>query len=121
MFNLSSISLVNCFKREIGEIGNSLEAEVSLWVEERELHQFLESYLPKLPVIFIVSSVKLELVETLPKDAVLDSELPKLGGIVSKTLGKKCERCWNWSQSVGVNLAHPQICSRCLRIIGGGS
>jgi isoleucyl-tRNA synthetase len=36
---------------------------------------------------------------------------------VEKASGQKCERCWNWSESVGKFEAHHQVCERCYSAI----
>src|SRR3989338_8026285 len=40
-------------------------------------------------------------------------ELPGLKVWVTPAKGKKCERCWNYSERVGENKEHPGICERC--------
>ena len=32
--------------------------------------------------------------------------------------GHKCERCWTYSESVGQNAAHPDLCDRCAAVVG---
>jgi len=31
--------------------------------------------------------------------------------------GAKCQRCWNWSESVGMFTEAPEICERCYKVI----
>ena len=31
----------------------------------------------------------------------------------------KCERCWNYRETVGQDLDHPTLCDRCVRVISG--
>ena len=31
--------------------------------------------------------------------------------------GHKCERCWTYSESVGKNEAHPELCDRCAAVV----
>jgi isoleucyl-tRNA synthetase len=33
---------------------------------------------------------------------------------VARAVGKKCERCWNYSTRVGENAAWPTVCERCV-------
>ena len=33
---------------------------------------------------------------------------------VRRAIGKKCERCWNYSVHVGESEEYPTICERCL-------
>jgi isoleucyl-tRNA synthetase len=46
------------------------------------------------------------------------SELLGATIMVSKALGGKCERCWKYEESVGANLDHPDVCSRCAAVLG---
>ncbi|MCK9595138.1 MAG: hypothetical protein M0R35_05620, partial [Candidatus Omnitrophica bacterium] len=34
-----------------------------------------------------------------------------------KADGTKCERCWNYSQSVGRDPTHNRICDKCLAVV----
>ncbi|XP_027333502.1 isoleucine--tRNA ligase, chloroplastic/mitochondrial isoform X2 [Abrus precatorius] len=36
---------------------------------------------------------------------------------ISRAVGSKCERCWNYSQQVGSFLDHPTLCSRCYDVV----
>ncbi len=38
--------------------------------------------------------------------------------LVKRAGGAKCERCWNWSDSVGKNAGHPVLCARCSDVVG---
>jgi len=40
---------------------------------------------------------------------------------VSKARGKKCERCWKYSEDVGKDSAHPTVCARCSRVLREGA
>jgi len=85
-------------KREEGVIGSSLEAQVILRFKGKE-YKFYSGYQDVLREIFIVSLVTVEEAEP--------------GIVVSKAGGRKCTRCWNWSNDVGTNSEHPDICGRC--------
>ncbi len=96
-------------------IGNSLETSVCLYTENEELRQFLKNYEKDLPMIFIVSEVKLDKKIT---NVAVKSELMKHLWIECKvSQHKKCERCWNYRESVGTNKEHPLICDRCITAI----
>ncbi|MBF8251610.1 MAG: isoleucyl-tRNA synthetase [Deltaproteobacteria bacterium] len=84
-------------------IGNSLEAEVTLYVPE-ELYKFLKGYEEQLKYIFIVSNVILY-----SEDRGKPVEVT-----VAKASGQKCERCWNYDISVGASGEHPTVCNRCV-------
>ena len=46
-------------------------------------------------------------------------EIPGLVVAVDRAPGKKCERCWTWSERVGENAEHPALCERCVPVIAG--
>lgn len=92
-------------KRASDEIGNSLEAEVTLSVSESELYKLLKEYNDQLPQIFIVS--KVELANTTSETNIR----------VSHAKGDKCERCWLWSESVGKDSLYPTLCLRCTEVV----
>ena len=92
------------------QLGQSLEAKVLLDVPE-DYRQLLAEYLDLLPTYFIVSQV--ELTSDLP-DAVAAENLPGLKLQILPAEGEKCERCWNFSTSVGQDSVHPTICARCV-------
>jgi isoleucyl-tRNA synthetase len=96
-------------------IGNSLEASVNLYTENEGLWQFLKSYENDLPMIFIVSEVRLDRNST-PK-AVKGELTQELWIECSVSQHKKCERCWNFRESVGLNKDHSTICDRCIAAI----
>jgi len=87
--------------REAKLIGNSLEAQLVFRVPE-EIFDLLAEFQPDLPTVFIVSAVRVE-----------PSENKEVSITVEKAKGQKCERCWNFSPSVGQYPDHPSVCSRC--------
>lgn len=84
-------------------IGNSLEAEVTLYAP-LELYRLLKAYEGQLNYLFIVSGVILY-----SEDRGKPVEVT-----VAKAQGQKCERCWNYDSSVGANSEHATICKRCV-------
>jgi isoleucyl-tRNA synthetase len=98
-------------KRAKKEIGHSLDAKIILHVNNR-WEDFLGPYTDELPFLFIVSQV--DLVEG-GEGAVSDETLPGLSVDVEKAEGIKCQRCWNYSTSVGSVSAHPETCARCAK------
>jgi isoleucyl-tRNA synthetase len=96
--------------RKEKRIGHSLDAKVKLTVADKSRINLLQKYQDQLPTIFIVSQVELEEKGKLPPETVVEVE-------VSPAAGKKCDRCWNYSTSVGQNTIHPTVCSRCAKVI----
>ena len=95
--------------REKKEIGNSLEAEVELSVSKKEEADFLKSFNEDLPGLFLVSHV------SLAHDPSAGGESPRV--VVRRARGQKCERCWNWRETVGKEKRHPTLCHRCAEVI----
>ena len=98
------------------QLGQSLEAKILLDVPEN-YRQLMTEYLDLLPSYFIVSQV--ELTTDLPA-AVEAENVPGLKLQVLPAEGEKCERCWNFSTSVGQNSQHPTICARCAAALAAG-
>ena len=97
--------------REKKEIGNSLEAEVELSVSKKEDADFLKSFKGDLPGLFLVSGVYWGEVP------FQDAETRQVQ--VRRARGQKCERCWNWRETVGKNREHPALCHRCVDVLRG--
>ena len=88
-------------------IGASLEAKVTLSLGPDHYPLFM-SIEDMLPSVFIVSQV--ELLEEGSGVAVR----------VEHATGAKCERCWNWSETVGQDPRVPEVDARCIRQLEGG-
>jgi isoleucyl-tRNA synthetase len=94
-------------------IGHSLDARVQVAPPEA-LQTLLESHLEDLRALLIVSQI--ELVER--KALATPYESQEIGGLavgVVRATGTKCNRCWNYSDTVGTVASHPELCERCLR------
>ncbi len=88
-------------------IGHSLDAEVELNPVQKE-YALLESIKDDLSKIFIVSNV------------VLNKPVEAREGLEIKILpakGQKCERCWIYSETIGNDIEHPTLCSRCAGVM----
>ncbi|WP_036485662.1 isoleucine--tRNA ligase [Myxosarcina sp. GI1] len=104
-------------------IGSSLDAKVLLYIPDTELRQKLASYnssdilsetnVDELRYFFLASQV--ELVDS--ADAIAQEKYKSDFNIASiavvKADGEKCDRCWNYSLSVGSFANDPTICDRC--------
>ncbi|HSP98579.1 MAG TPA: isoleucine--tRNA ligase [Candidatus Dormibacteraeota bacterium] len=99
--------------RKSGAIGHSLDARVQL-VPNAELRPLLASVLDTLPALFIVSQV--ELADALGDGAHVATS-DHLGVSVSAARGAKCGRCWNYSEQVGTDAEHPELCERCQPVV----
>ncbi len=97
-------------KRQEKFIGAPLEAKVIIHADGENYDKFC-SFKDMLEKVFIVSAVD-----------VVNSGSGEYGsdnfdGVtfdVERASGKKCERCWSYSEYVGTNSEHPTLCKRCV-------
>ena len=93
--------------RADGKVGSSLQAEVTLGVNEGD-HALLSSLGEDLKFVFITSLLKLQ-------------AAPALNVTSSTSSSAKCDRCWHYPGDVGQDAAHPTICGRCIsNLLGSG-
>ncbi len=94
------------------KIGKSLEAHIVLGASG-SLYDFLSEMQQALPEIFITSGV-----------SVTNEAQPFAGDVeglsvgVEPARGEKCERCWKYSETVGSDKEHPELCARCAAVLG---
>ncbi|MFC1590239.1 isoleucine--tRNA ligase [Candidatus Omnitrophota bacterium] len=101
-------------ERKIGRIGSPLEAMVILSTGDSKYMGFLKENISILPSVFIVSLVELE--EAAKGAKPPDQGIPVVVRI-DTAKGEKCQRCWNYSETVGKDKEHQTICSRCIEAI----
>jgi isoleucyl-tRNA synthetase len=95
-------------------IGHSLDAAVLISADP-ELISFLREYTTELPGIFIVS--KVELSDTIEGEYYEAESIPELKLRVTAAPGEKCERCWWYSEDLGTDSDHPNICPKCTKAV----
>ncbi len=88
-------------QREKGLIGSSLQAEVSLRLPQAE-YDLLNSLGDEIRYVMITSAAKLEGVSDKREITVKPSQ------------ATKCERCWQYVESVGKDNNYPTLCCRCV-------
>ncbi len=91
--------------RESKIIGNSLEAKVKLNASGAD-YSLLDAYKDELPSLFIVSEVELA-----------EKEKGEVSAEIARVHWDKCQRCWNFSSSVGKSREYPEFCDRCDRVV----
>jgi len=100
-------------------INHSLTAKVDLYPQDEETFAFL-SQLSNLAEIVIVSRL---VVHQASEEAAQEAKQGEyFAGVkisVTSAPGGKCERCWMYSEEVGSDNEHPELCPRCLSIIKG--
>jgi len=94
-------------------IGHSLDACVDLYVPPHILQQ-IKDYSEELRSICIVSCLNMNEDKNFPKDIFMSDLIKGLGVSVFPSKGKKCERCWIISETVGKEKDYPTICERCI-------
>jgi isoleucyl-tRNA synthetase len=92
--------------RQDKTIGKSLEARVEIEPDNDATRELLEKLGPALETVLIVSQVQ-----------VAQPTGGDLRVKVSPAAGKKCVRCWRWTEDVGTDAAHPELCRRCTDVV----
>jgi isoleucyl-tRNA synthetase len=113
--------------RSAKAIGASLDAKVLLHVPDATLRQTLAAMNPSdalgeirvdaLRYLFLASQV--ELVDSPDAIAALDyhSTTDAVTVGITTAAGQKCDRCWNYSTTVGDAADDPTICDRCVNAL----
>jgi len=99
--------------RKGGEIGSSLEAEVTLYVSE-ELAGVLNKLEDELRFVLITSQARVVV-----GNSGQSTELDGLSLDIIASTKAKCERCWHRREDVGQNTEHPSLCGRCVTNVDG--
>lgn len=84
-----------------GLIGSSLQAEVSLKLPQEE-YDLIKGLGDEAAFVMITSKV------------TLDGISPERVITVKPSEAKKCERCWQYKESVGEDKNYPTLCCRCV-------
>ncbi len=99
--------------RKTSGIGSSLEAEVTLYVND-DLAKSLGKLENELRFVLITS--KAEISKEQGGEA---SEIEGLSIDVVASSHQKCERCWHRTEDIGVDNKHPSLCGRCVENVDG--
>ena len=110
-------------------IGSSLDAKVLLYVTDGELKSQLVTLNPatstasngvdELRYLFLASQVELLDSPSALASVQYKSEAEGLGIGIVKADGAKCDRCWNYSDTVGKSEEHSLLCDRCVGALAG--
>jgi isoleucyl-tRNA synthetase len=96
--------------RNAGVVGKSQEACVEV-VAPADAVAVLEARgARELADMFMVSEVELQVREATGQSTAVH---------VKPAEGSKCPRCWNLRTDVGDDVAHPDLCARCARVVSG--
>jgi isoleucyl-tRNA synthetase len=102
--------------RREGTVGHSLDCRVTLYADE-DLMTRLQHAESTLPELCIVSQMELESLQRAPEGAYRSEEIEGLAVEVEPAAGEKCPRCWHYSQGIGANEDHPEVCPRCADVM----
>ena len=103
--------------REKGDIGSSLDAQVTLYCSE-ELRNVIALLEDELRFVFITSEITVKAGDSAPDDATT-TEMSGLKLTVFPSDKPKCVRCWHHCIDVGENSTHPELCGRCVENVDG--
>ena len=92
--------------RQAGSIGKSLEAQVLIEPDSDATGELLKQFAPVLETVLIVSQTKIGK----PTGGTLRVK-------VSRSAGRKCVRCWRWSEDVGKGGTDAELCGRCADVV----
>jgi isoleucyl-tRNA synthetase len=105
-------------------IGSSLDAEVTLYVDD-ELQKTLAALGQELRFVLITSAASIhniaaapdDTIETKITDSAGNSRTIKISAVAS--INSKCIRCWHHREDVGSDKDHPELCGRCVENVAG--
>lgn len=86
-------------------IGSSLQAAVEV-IAPAQMAALLRGFGEELRFALLVSEVNV-------------SEGEVLSAAARPSAGQKCERCWHYTDDIGVDVDHPTLCVRCARNLSG--
>jgi isoleucyl-tRNA synthetase len=104
--------------RKSGQIGHSLDTQVTLYAHE-DLLDMLLPLAEDLREVFIVSKVNLKPEAQAPKDAFVSQDIGGLRIGVAPALGAKCPRCWIFSDDLAGTDEGSDVCPRCREAMEG--
>ena len=98
-------------------VGAALQAQVTLYAKQEVADNLLKVG-DELRFALITSSANVEVVTAQP-DNTIATEVDGLWLTVTASTGTKCERCWHYTDDVGANSDHEDLCGRCVTNIDG--
>jgi isoleucyl-tRNA synthetase len=114
-------------RREQKQIGSSLQARVTIDINDPASAALLKRYAASLPMLFIVSDVRLGPTAA-AANGIADSEMTRALAAspdrawsvdASPAEGEKCPRCWRIVPSVSTAPASYGLCDRCVEAVDG--
>lgn len=100
-------------KRKEKVIGTSVEADLTVFLKSETARKMLIDMGDEAKRFFQVSRLTIADNKEGTMEDYANSSLS-----VIKSTGSKCVRCWNYTDSIGSDPKHPELCPRCTGIIG---
>ena len=98
-------------------VGKSLDAQVTLYINDAAAADFDKIADHNLKMLFIVSGVE---VSKSSGDGYEATEFPGVTIAVKASTEPKCARCWTHDKDVGNSSEHSELCPRCLDAVSQG-
>ena len=95
-------------------IGKPLDAEVTLYIDDKPERSLEDTTIKELKTLFIVSDV--EIIKG-DGDGHVGTEFPGVTIAVRASQAPKCARCWTHDKEVGIKTDHPELCPRCYTVV----
>jgi isoleucyl-tRNA synthetase len=105
-------------------IGSSMDAKILLHTPDATIHAELSRFLAptgvdELRYFFLASQVELVTDPALVAAAPFTGEIAGIAIGIARADGEKCDRCWNYSPTVGTHSEHELLCDRCVSALAG--
>ncbi|RAP57285.1 isoleucine--tRNA ligase [Oleiagrimonas sp. MCCC 1A03011] len=106
--------------RKAGDIGASLQAEITLYLDADLLDRYADMA-KELRFFFITSDVKLAALDARGEGAVrVELDEGEAWVAAAPSTAAKCVRCWHHREDVGSHAEHPELCGRCVQNVDAG-
>lgn len=99
-------------------IGGSLEASVTLYADA-DLAAKLTSLGEELRFVLLTSGAQVADYAQATDDAQQSDMVKGLKIALQKAEGEKCPRCWHYTNDIGQNAEHADVCGRCVSNVAG--
>ena len=103
-------------KRRDKEIRSSLEAKPIVYIDDSELRKMID---PQSFADFVITSDFVLAEGKAPAHAFRLEDGENIAVMIDKADGDKCARCWKYTETVGDDTDHPEICARCAAVVKG--
>ena len=104
--------------RQDGKIGSGLDAEVTIFTDQKLLDQ-LSVISNELRFVLITSEASLAPLDEAVGDSVKLANGSRIAVQAIASEHQKCVRCWHHRPEVGSNNTHPELCGRCIENVDG--